>query len=373
MTDPGPSAHDVFEALRRRLFGVAYGIVGSVADAEDVVQETWIAWSTVDAGEVRDPESYLVRAVTHRALNSLRSRQRRREDYVGPWLPEPVDTGLRPEDAATQADDVTFALMVLLEQLSPLERAAFVLREVFDLSTDEVAESLERSPAAIRQLVSRARGHLQGVARYDTDATEQRRLGRVFVDAIRTGDLSRVMSVVAPDVVLVTDGGGQVQAALRPIQGADNVLRFFAGLALRYPDWAAREAVLNGLPSLLITAGDTVSAVHLGIVDGIVTDVWVVRNPEKLTGLQRDRPHPACSQLFRDDNVGVVRCQWEPSRTPERDRCPLSPGCTLTIDSIFQTLGFDIRYESKHRGHRRRASGTPTRGRIYVARQHQDP
>lgn len=286
MTDPRPSAHDVFEALRRRLFGVAYGIVGSVADAEDVVQETWIAWSTVDAGEVRDPESYLVRAVTHRALNSLRSRQRRREDYVGPWLPEPVDTGLRPDDAATLADDVTFALMVLLEQLSPLERAAFVLREVFDLSTDEVAQSLERSPAAIRQLVSRARDHLQGAARYDTDPAEQRRLGRIFVDAIRTGDLSGVMSVVAPDVVLVTDGGGQVQAALRPIQGAENVLRFFAGLALRYPDWTAREATLNGLPALLITAGDTVSAVHLGIVDGIVTDVWVVRNPEKLTGLQ---------------------------------------------------------------------------------------
>lgn len=277
---------EAFESLRSRLFAVAYGIVGGVADAEDVVQDTWIAWSGVDHETVRDPEAYLVRMVTNRSLNALRSRHRRREAYIGPWLPEPVDTGLRPDDAAALADDVTFALLVLLEQLSPLERAAFVLREVFELPTDEVAESLERSPAAIRQLVSRARGHLRGAARYDSDPAAQRRLGSVFVDAIRTGDLGVVMSVIAPDVVLITDGGGHVQAVLRPIRGADNVLRFFAGLALRYPDWTAREATLNGLPALLVTTGDTISAIHLGVVDGIVTDVWVVRNPEKLTELR---------------------------------------------------------------------------------------
>lgn len=277
---------EAFESLRGRLFAVAYGIVGGVADAEDVVQDTWIAWSGVDGATVRDPEAYLIRMVTNRSLNSLRSRQRRREAYVGPWLPEPVDTGPRPEDASVIADEVTFALMVLLEQLSPLERAAFVLREVFDVPTDEVADSLERSPAAVRQLVSRARGHLRGAARYDRDPEAQRRLGSRFVEAIRTGDIGGVLDVLAPEVVLITDGGGRVQAALRPISGPENVLRFFQGLALRYPDWTAREATLNGLPALLVTTDDTVSAIHLGVVDGLVTDIWVVRNPEKLSGLQ---------------------------------------------------------------------------------------
>lgn len=279
---------DAFERLRPRLFGVAYGIVGSVADAEDVLQDSWLAWSRVDRADVRDEDAYLVRLVANRALNALRAGQRRRETYAGPWLPEPVDTARGPADAAAVADSVTFALLVLLEQLSPLERAAFVLREVFDVPSAEVGATLGRSSAAVRQLVSRARAHLAeagGGARYDVDPALHRRVAGDFVTAVRTGDIASVLAVVAPDVTLVTDGGGQVQAARRPVVGADNVMRFFQGLATRYPDWTAEHTELNGLPALVVHAGGTASAVHLGIRDGVVTDVWVVRNPDKLTGL----------------------------------------------------------------------------------------
>lgn len=279
---------EAFERLRPRLFGVAYGIVGSVADAEDVLQDAWVAWSGFDRATVRSVDAYLVRLVAHRALNSLRAQQRRRETYVGPWLPEPVETAQGPEDAAALADSVTFALLVLLEQLSPLERAAFVLREVFEVPAPEVGRTLGRSPAAVRQLVSRARAHLSragGEARYDVDAALHHRLAGDFVTAMRSGDITTVLTLIAPEVTLVTDGGGTVQAALRPVVGRDNVLRFFQGLATRYPGWSAEHTELNGLPALVVHAGDTVSAVHFGVRDGVVTDIWVVRNPAKLTGV----------------------------------------------------------------------------------------
>ena len=229
--------------------------------------------------QVRDEEAYLVRLVTHRALNALRARHRRRESYVGPWLPEPVDTAPRPDEAATVADEVTFAL---LEQLSPLERAAFVLREVFDVPTSEVAASLNRTPEAVRQLVTRARGHLRGAPRYESGADVQRRIGRAFVEALRTGDVSGVLDMLAPEVVLVTDGGGQVQAALRPIVGVPHVVGFFQGLAERYTGWTTGEILVNGLPALIVHAGGTSSVIQFGVVGGVVTDIWVVRNPEKL-------------------------------------------------------------------------------------------
>lgn len=232
--------------------------------------------------QVRDEEAYLVRLVTHRALNALRARHRRRESYVGPWLPEPVDTAPRPDEAATVADEVTFALLVLLEQLSPLERAAFVLREVFDVPTSEVAASLNRTPEAVRQLVTRARGHLRGAPRYESGADVQRRIGRAFVEALRTGDVSGVLDMLAPEVVLVTDGGGQVQAALRPIVGVPHVVGFFQGLAERYTGWTTGEILVNGLPALIVHAGGTSSVIQFGVVGGVVTDIWVVRNPEKL-------------------------------------------------------------------------------------------
>lgn len=272
--------NDPYDEVRPRLFGVAYGILGSFAEAEDVVQDTWIAWSTADHSNVRDPHAYLVRTVTHRALNAIRAQRNRRESYVGPWLPEPVDTGPGPEQSAEVADAVTFALLVMMEQLSPLERAAFVLRVAFDVPSAEIGRTLQRSPAAVRQLVSRARAHLagagagveQGRSRYAIDPAGHRRVAESFVAAMRDGDTDGVLRLLAPDVTLVTDGGGQVQAALRPIVGADNVIRFFTGLAARYPDWAARLSQLNHLPGLVVEAGGTVFSVHLGIRDGIVTD-----------------------------------------------------------------------------------------------------
>lgn len=274
---------DPFEVLRSRLIGIAYRILGTMVDAEDVVQDTWIAWHGTERDRIASTEAYLVRSVTNGALNRLRTRERRREAYAGPWLPEPVDAAHGPDEAAELADSVSYAMLVLLEQLSPLERAAFVLRDVFAMSAVEVGEALGRSPAAVRQLVARARARLdEGRVRYPLDPRAGARQARAFVAALGEGDLTKAVTLLAPDVELVTDGGGRVKAAMVPIIGAEKVVRFFSGLITRYGSYEIRPIDLNHAPAFAVRAGDEVSVVQFGARNERITHIWVTRNPDKL-------------------------------------------------------------------------------------------
>ena len=220
-------SEDAFARHRNLLFTVAYEMLGSASDAEDVVQETWLRWADVDHATVRDPARYLVRIVTRQALNRLRSLARRREDYVGEWLPEPLMTS--PDVAADVelAESVSIAMLTVLETLGPTERAVFVLREVFDTPYDEIAEAVGKSPAAVRQIAHRARDHVAARRpRMPVSTTEQQEAVDRFLAAIRHGDLQGLLDVLAPDVVVVSDGGGLVAAARRPIEGAERVAGF---------------------------------------------------------------------------------------------------------------------------------------------------
>lgn len=268
-------------------------MLGTVADSEDAVQETWLRWQDVDPTAVREPRAYLLRAVTRVALNIVRSRDRRREEYIGPWLPEPVstDAAAEPGRAAEIADDVSLALLVVLEALSPLERAAFVLREVFALPYPEVAAALDRSESAVRQLVRRARARVREQApRHPVDEATHRALTAAFLEAAqgRTA-LEEMVSVLSPDVVLTTDGGGIRKAARRPIHGTDGVLRFIAGI-LAKPEvmiltWQIAE--INGRPALVGHEGTRVDcAVWVEADAGVVTRIDMVRNPEKLGAIR---------------------------------------------------------------------------------------
>lgn len=278
-----------FEAHRGALLGAAYRVLGTVQDSEDAVQETWLRWQSVDLDTVRNPRGYLVASVTRAALNAARARDRRREDYIGPWLPEPVstDVGADPGRAAEIADDVSLALLVVLESLSPLERAAFVLRAVFGTPYPEVARTLDRSEATVRQLVSRARRHVRDRApRHPVDAAEHRALTKAFLDAARgTTELSDVVTHLAPDVVLTTDAGGRMSAALRPIRGADKVHRFTSAILATPEVRALRWTIsdVNGSPALVGHEGDRIDCVVWFEVDGgMITRIDMVRNPEKL-------------------------------------------------------------------------------------------
>lgn len=291
--DPSADRHTVvFEAHRRTLFRAAYQVLGTVQDSEDAVQETWLRWTGVDLAEVRDARSYLLRAVTRTALNTLRSRARRREEYVGPWLPEPASTDhVEPGHLAEAAEDVSLALLVVLEALSPAERVAFVLRVVFELPYAEVAQTLDRSEVAARQLVARARAHVRADApRHPVDADTHRALTTTFLAAAQGATpIEDIVSVLAPDVVLTTDAGGRAKAALRPIVGVDKVVRFVAGI-LQAPEVAAMAWSLgevNGTPALLGGAGSTVDAVvWIDVDEGLVTRVNLVRNPDKLAAVR---------------------------------------------------------------------------------------
>ncbi|SHG25690.1 RNA polymerase sigma-70 factor, ECF subfamily [Jatrophihabitans endophyticus] len=285
MTEP-------FDAHRRLLFRVAYDLLGSVADAEDVVQDTWLRWSAADRSPVRDPRAYLVRTVTNQALNRLRTAAATRETYLGPWLPEPLVEPDPADDVTDRLDreqDVSLALLVVLETLSPAERAVFVLREVFGMSHDEVAAALDRTPAAVRQLAHRAREHVQARRpRFEADAAQQRRVTEQFLAACATGDLARLLALLAPDVTLVSDGGGVVSAARRPVLGADKVARFLLGVAAGVPAESQRLVRVNGRLGLAGFAPDGATgyrAEHvtlLDVVDGRIGAVLVVRNPAKL-------------------------------------------------------------------------------------------
>jgi RNA polymerase sigma-70 factor (TIGR02957 family) len=276
------SATDAFVAHRNLLFTVAYEMLGSAADAEDVLQETWLRWAEVDHTEVRDERAYLVRITTRLALNRMRTMARRREQYVGPWLPEPLLTAPDVAEDVELADSVSTAMLLVLETLSPTERAVFVLREVFDLGYDEIAAAVDKSPAAVRQVAHRARTHVdERRPREDVTAQERDSVIARFLGATATGDLQSLMDVLAPDVVLMTDGGGFKKAALRPILGRDKVLRFLAAVAPE--DATADVVVVNGRPALRLVVGGEVDAIGTMLVEGgLVTGLYLVRNPAKL-------------------------------------------------------------------------------------------
>jgi RNA polymerase sigma-70 factor (TIGR02957 family) len=288
---PMDSATKAFLAHRNLLFTVAYELLGSAADAEDVLQETWLRWVGVDLDTVRDHRAYLVRITTRQALDRLRTLRRRRESYVGPWLPEPLLTA--PDVAADLelADSVSMAMLLVLETLTPTERAVFVLREVFDLAYDEIAEAVDKSPAAVRQVAHRARAHVAARRpRGVVSPAETRDALKAFQRAADTGDLQGLLDILAPDVVFLGDGGGVVQAALRPVVGADRVVRLFAvGLDLVGAAVSVEPVQVNGYPALLVRLNGEIDGVlAVRIEGGLVTGLYYVRNPEKLSRVQRE-------------------------------------------------------------------------------------
>jgi RNA polymerase sigma-70 factor (TIGR02957 family) len=279
---------EAFARHRSLLFTVAYEMLGSAADAEDVVQETWLRWADVDPATIHDPRAYLVRIVTRQALNRLRTLSRRREDYVGEWLPEPVVTGPGVAADVELAESVSIAMLTVLETLGPAERAVFVLREVFDVPYDEIGEAVGKTPAAVRQIAHRARQHVAARRpRMPVSTTEQQEVVDRFLAAIRGGDLQGLLDVLAPDVVIVADGGGLVTAIRRPIAGAEKVATMLVrGLQSLDVEIEARSVWLNGSPAVRIDIGGALdTAVSLAVEDGRITRIYAVRNPHKLAGL----------------------------------------------------------------------------------------
>ena len=274
---------DVFVAHRNLLFTVAYEMLGSAADAEDVLQESWLRWVDVDRAEVRDERAYLVRIVTRLSLNRMRSNARRREAYVGPWLPEPLLTTPDVAEDVELADSVSLAMLTVLETLGPTERAVFVLHEVFDVGYDEIAAAVDKTPAAVRQIAHRARTHVaERKPRSETTQAQYERVLRQFMHASATGDLQSLMDVLAPDVVLVSDGGGVKRAALRPILGADKVARFLTGVRDEVA-FTLEIANVNGAPGIHILVDGTVETVVSAVLEaGLIAGLYAVRNPEKL-------------------------------------------------------------------------------------------
>ncbi|MEU4573511.1 RNA polymerase sigma-70 factor [Nonomuraea sp. NPDC023979] len=283
-------ATEVFVAHRNLLFTVAYEMLGSAADAEDVLQETWLRWVDVDLDSVREQRAYLVRIVTRQALDRLRALGRRKESYVGPWLPEPLLTAPDVAEDVELADSVSMAMLLVLETLQPLERAVFVLREVFDLNYDEIAEAVGKSPAAVRQLAYRARAHVAARRPRGTGSPAEHRAAlRAFQRAVETGELQSLLDILAPDVVALSDGGGVRHALLRPVVGAGKVARLLAGgWWRRDADRTAELVQINGGPGLLIRLnGEIDGVVAVRLENGYVTGAYHVRNPEKLSRIER--------------------------------------------------------------------------------------
>ncbi|WP_245720910.1 RNA polymerase sigma-70 factor [Nocardia pseudovaccinii] len=284
-------ATEAFLAHRKLLFTVAYEMLGSAADAEDVLQETWLRWADVDLTTVQDQRAYLVRITTRKALDRLRTLDRRKESYVGPWLPEPLLTAPDVADDVELADSVSMAMLLVLETLAPTERAVFVLREVFDLAYDEIAEAVDKTPAAVRQIAHRARAHVAARRPRGVISSDQTRDAlAAFQRAVETGDLQRLLEILAPDVVALNDGGGIKQALPRPVVGAERVARLFAA----YWNTIGAAATLqptqvNGYPALIIRLDgelDTVTAVRID--NGLISGIYSVRNPQKLSHMQRE-------------------------------------------------------------------------------------
>ncbi|WP_232668264.1 RNA polymerase sigma-70 factor [Pseudonocardia sp. TRM90224] len=290
-----------FAAHRSFLFSVAYRVLGSAADAEDVVQDAWFKWSAADRSQVADPKAYLARIATNLSMDRLRSTRHQRETYVGPWLPEPIRT--TDTDAAMNveaADSVSLAMLVVLETLSPLERAVFVLKEVFGFEYGEIATVVERSEAAVRQTAHRARNHVQARRpRYQDDAELRTQATERFLVAATGGDINTLMDLLAPDVTLWTDGGGKVRQAIRPIEGAQKVATWLAGVASRpyegveIHDMAASLIQINGGPGLVFTgAGRVIATLTVELDDeGRIAVVHNIANPDKLRAMATGEVH----------------------------------------------------------------------------------
>ncbi|MFF0727020.1 RNA polymerase sigma-70 factor [Streptomyces sp. NPDC004134] len=279
---------DPFVTHRSLLFTVAYEILGSAADAEDVLQESWLRWAAADRSDVRDARAYLVRTVTRQSLNRLRTLARRREDYVGEWLPEPLLTTHDVAEDIVLAESVSIAMLTVLETLGPTERAVFVLREVFDMPYGEIAEAVGKPAATVRQIARRARGHVAARRpRVQVSPSEQQEVVERFLAALHTGELQELLAVMAPDVVLVADGGGIVAAALTPIRGADPVAKLLA--TANRVALATAAVWFNGAPAGRVEFDGEPAAVSLELADGKITRIYVVRNPHKLTRID----HPA--------------------------------------------------------------------------------
>lgn len=277
-----------FEQHRRHLTRLAYRMLGSVSDAEDVVQDAWLRWHEADTTEIANPRAWLTRVATRLCLDLMKSARRRRELYVGAWLPEPLVETLATAGPVDEELDAPLALMLALERLSPLERAAFLLHDIFDMDFAEIARLLDRSEAACRQLASRARQHvkLDMPPRNAISREDGARYARAFFEAAHRSDATALQALLAQDVVLHSDGGGKVQAALNPIFGADRVARFFAGIAAKFRDGADtpyQPAIINGLPGYVsLEAGKTLQATALDIRDGRIHAIYAIRNPDKL-------------------------------------------------------------------------------------------
>jgi RNA polymerase sigma-70 factor (TIGR02957 family) len=283
MTDP-------FLSHRSLLFTVAYEMLGSAADAEDVVQETWLRWSDADTSGVRDPRAYLVRIVTRQSLNRLRTLARRREDYVGEWLPEPLLTTPDVAEDIELAESVSMAMLTVLETLTPTERAVFVLREVFDVPYEEIAAALEKTEAAVRQTAHRARRHVAARRpRVKVDRYEQQRVVEQFLAALASGDMQGLMEVLAPDVVVVADGGGLVAAARHPISGAETVVAFLSKFAVLAPSAVVDTLWINGAPGgRIVLDGEVNTVISFVLENGRITRMYAVRNPHKLRALVQE-------------------------------------------------------------------------------------
>jgi len=280
-----------FERHRARAFSVAYRIVGSVSDAEDIVQEAWLRWRSIDPATIRNPEAWLVTTTARLGIDALRAARARREIYVGPWLPEPlveaaIDAEPTPEDRLALADDVSMALLHVLERLAPEERAAFLLHDAFDYDYSELAALLGKSEAACRQTVSRARRRVHDEhARFDTSAREHARLAAAFGSAIATANPQALIECLSKDVVFYSDGGGKAIAALNPLHGPDHVARFLLGVIKKAQgNLQARPVTVNGFPGFVLTRGEKLETVMtFGISGGRIAAIYAMRNPDKLT------------------------------------------------------------------------------------------
>ena len=306
-----PNSAASFEPYRRRLLGLGYRMLGSIADAEDAAQETYLRWHAADRDQVSNPRAFLMTTATRICLDLLTSARARREEYAGPWLPEPVvDTAALGPDSHTElAEDLSIALLLTLDRLSPLERAAFLLHDVFDFSFGEVATTLERSEAACRQLAARARAHVRAARPRGTSAppahsgeidAKHAQLMSAFLAATRSGDLHGLTRLLASDVRVVTDGGGKAAAALNVLDGADRAARFFIGATRKgwREDFTVRFASINGLPGVIVDGPDgPVQTAAFEIEGAVIRALYVVRNPDKLR-------HVAATQAPQESGRG---------------------------------------------------------------------
>ena len=297
-----PDTTRVFEDHRDLLIGVAYRVLGRVTDAEDVVQEAWLRWTNSRLPEVEDPRAFLVRMTTRLAIDRLRRAKARRESYVGPWLPEPILTGYDVAEDVALAESISMAMLVVLETLSPLERAVFVLREAFGMPHAEIAEVLGRKEEAVRQLARRAREHVrERSTRFETDLATRQQVTERFLEATTSGNLEALMEVLAPGVTLVADGGGRALAPRRHLRGSEEVARFLLAISTESQmarflrsigtepprDVRIRLAQVNGGPGILVTSeGKPITAIVLDVADGVVHTIHLVANPEKLGGVR---------------------------------------------------------------------------------------